>query len=183
MIDYNELVRLLRNDGVILCPSDTVASLSCSALSSKALDRIFEIKQRPAHKSVIVLVSSFTMLEAYVPHIPDAAYQLIETSDHPTTVVYPNVRNLPPLAIADDGSAGIRMVNDGFIKSLVDRLKHPIISTSANVSGAVTPVRITEVSDEISSKVDSIIDLPEFRERPSSIIKFNADNSFTIIRK
>ncbi len=181
--EMDKAVAVLRSGGVILCPSDTIASLSCDACNATAILKIFDIKQRPPQKSMIMLVSSITMLEAYVAHIPEAAYQIIEVSDTPTTIVYPNPRNLPKELLAEDGSLGIRVVNIGFIKSIIDRFRKPIVSTSANLSGKPAPIRVSETELLISQSVDMVIDLDEFLTKPSSIIKFNSDDSFRIIRK
>ena len=178
-----QAVEVLRNGGVILCPSDTIASLSCDANDIQAVQRIFEIKGRPSSKSPIVLVSSFTMLEAYVPVIPEAAYQLMELNDRPTTIVYPQVRNLPKEICAEDGSVGIRLVASGFMHELIQRFRKPIVSTSANLSGHNPAVRVQTVDLSISQKVDLIIDIEEYLDQASSIIKFNKDQSFKIIRK
>jgi L-threonylcarbamoyladenylate synthase len=176
-------VESLRNGGVILCPSDTIASLSCDVTNLEALKRIYEIKQRPESKSPIVLVSSLNMLEAYVSDIPEAAYQIMEATDRPTTIVYSSIRNLPKEVMAEDGSVGIRLVSGGFIKELIDRFRKPIISTSANLSGDKPAVRVADVNPIISESVDLCIEIDEFSEIPSSVIKFGRDHSFKIIRK
>lgn len=181
--EYDTAVQVLRSGGVVLCPSDTIASLSCDACNPEAIQRIYDIKKRPKHKSMIVLVSSITMLEAYVPRIADAAYQIIEVSDTPTTIVYPNPRNLPKELLAEDGSLGIRVVQHGFVKTLIDRFRKPIVSTSANTSGQTAPIRVKDADPLISQNVDLVIDIDEYLNSPSSIIKFNSDDSFVIIRK
>ncbi|HAW19320.1 MAG TPA: threonylcarbamoyl-AMP synthase [Flavobacteriales bacterium] len=176
-------VETLRNGGVILCPSDTIASLSCDASDIQALKRIYKIKQRPDSKSPIVLVSSLTMLEAYVSDIPEAAYQIMEATEKPTTIIYSSVRNLPKEVMAEDGSVGIRHVSGGFIKDPIDRFRRPIISTSANESGDKSAVRVSDVDPIISKSVDLRIEIDEYLYEPSSVIKFNRDHSFKIIRK
>jgi L-threonylcarbamoyladenylate synthase len=178
-----EGVENLRAGRVILCPSDTIASLSCDAGNVEAIKRIFSIKQRPSDKSLIVLVSSFTMLEGLVEHIPEAAYQWMEITDSPLTIVYSKVRNLPIDALSEDDTLAIRLVSGGFIKELIDRYRRPIVSTSANLSGKPAPVKVSEADPLISRAVDYVIDLPEFLAKPSSVVKFNSDGSFKIIRK
>ncbi|MEZ4721882.1 MAG: L-threonylcarbamoyladenylate synthase [Flavobacteriales bacterium] len=179
----SESINALRSGGVILCPSDTIASLSCDAARPDAIERIFEIKARPSEKRMIILVSSVTMLEGYVQDIPDSAYQLIDLSDDPLTIVYPSAKMLPEICRAEDGSVGIRVAKDGFIKTLIERFRKPIISTSANISGQDAPLKVSDVVSEVKKQVDLVVDLEEYREKPSSIVKFNSDGSFKIIRK
>lgn len=176
-------VDTLRQGGVILCPTDTIAGLSCDATNVTAIQRIFDIKQRPAEKSMILLVSNITMLEAYVPYIPEAAYQLMEVTEDPLTLIYPQARNLPDEAIAADGSVAIRCVRSGFVLDLVKQFRKPIVSTSANVSGVPAPRSVSEADPLISQTVDLVVDLNENRTKASSIIKFHVDGSFRIIRK
>ena len=172
----------LRHNGVVLCPSDTIASLSCLATSEQAMSRIQEIKQRPEDKRFIVLVSNYTMLEGLVRNIPEAAYQLMEVSEKPVTMIYPEARNLPESLKAPDGSIGIRVVHGGFITRLINRLRQPILSTSANISGQQAPIRIAEVDPIISQAVDLVVPIEEFKTQPSSIIKFEKDGSFKLVR-
>lgn len=181
--DVKAAVDTLRNGGVILCPTDTIAGLSCDALRPEAIQRIFEIKQRPPQKSVILLVSSITMLEGYVESIPEAAYQLLEVTEDPMTIIYPKAVNLPPEAYAPEGSVAIRLVKSGFIYDMVERFRRPVVSTSANISGQPAPRMTHEADPLISQAVDLVVDSAEARSKASSIIKFEADSSFRIIRK
>lgn len=177
-------VTILRNGGVLLCPTDTIAGLSCDATNEAAIDRIFQIKERPAEKSLIILVSGVTMLEGYVQDIPDAAYQLLEVADQPLTIVYPAGRNLPATAMAADGSVAIRLVRTGFVADLVQRFRKPIVSTSANISGREAPKAVNQADPLILQQVDLVVDLGEAgANKASSIIKFDRNGSFRIIRK
>lgn len=130
-----------------------------------------------------MLVASITMLEAYVEDIPDAAYQLLEVSDNPVTIVYPSVRNLPEALKAKDGSLGIRVVQDGFTQRLIQRFRRPIVSTSANISGTPAPATRHEVVNEIVDAVDHVIPVDGTGNKASSIIQFQPDHSFKILRK
>lgn len=177
-------VTILRSGGVVLCPTDTIAGLSCDATNAAAIERIFRIKERPAEKSLIILVSGVTMLEGYVQNIPDGAYQLLEVTEEPLTIVYPAGRNLPASVMATDGSVAIRVVKTGFIADLVQRFRKPVVSTSANISGQDAPKAVSQADPLILPQVDLVVDLGESgTNKASGIIKFDRNGSFRIIRK
>ena len=92
MTDYREDIRAavaaLRKGGIILYPTDTVWGIGCDATNPDAVRRVFEIKRRADAKALITLVGSLAQLERTVSGIPEVAYQLIEFSDRPLTIVY-----------------------------------------------------------------------------------------------
>lgn len=170
---------------VILYPTDTVWGLGCDATNEEAVSRVFKIKQRLDSKALIVLVDSVMKLEGYVVNMPEVAYDLIEVSDKPLTIIYDEVRHLAPNLVAQDGSVAIRVTHEAFSQYLCQRFKRPIVSTSANISGQPTPRCFAEISDEIKASVDYVV---PFRQddltpsQPSSIIKLGMTGEIKIIR-
>ena len=177
-------------------PTDTVWGIGCDATNAEAVARIYALKQREDSKSMLVLLDSAAKLNYYITDIPEAADMLLglmdegvkglmDESQKPLTIIYPNARNLAPNLIAEDGSIGIRITNEAFSKALCAQLKHPIVSTSANISGHPTARFFAEIEQEILDGSDYIC---HFRRdddcpaEPSSIIKINSDGSFKIIR-
>jgi L-threonylcarbamoyladenylate synthase len=184
--DIRSCVKVLRDGGVILYPTDTIWGLGCDASSESAVERIFKIKERQESKSLIILVNSNTMLERYIREMPDAAAQIIEVTDTPVTIIYPACRNLAPAVIADDGSAGIRITNDDFCSELITRFRKPVVSTSANKSGVTSPSFFDEISEEIISSADYVVRYrQEDRQKrtPSPVIKVEINGEIKIIRK
>jgi len=194
--DLQEALRVLRAGGIIVYPTDTVWGIGCDATNAEAVARIYALKQREDSKSMLVLLDSAAKLNYYIADIPEAADMLLglmdegvnglmDESQKPLTIIYPNARNLAPNLIAEDGSIGIRITNEAFSKALCAQLKHPIVSTSANISGHPTARFFAEIEQEILDGSDYIC---HFRRdddcpaEPSSIIKINSDGSFKIIR-
>ena len=182
-----EAVKVLRAGGVILYPTDTVWGLGCDATNPEAVARIFEIKRREEAKSLVLLSSDLDMVAYYIKEIPSIAIDLVEVNDAPMTIIYPGAQKLAPAAVAEDGSVGIRIpCKDIFCRRLVRRLRKPLVSTSANVSGEPTPGNFNEISPEISAAVDYIV--PRcFEEgatgRASQIIKLGLGGEVKIIRE
>ena len=190
--DLQEALRVLRNGGVIVYPTDTVWGIGCDATNAEAIKRIYALKQREDSKSMLVLLDSPAKLNYYIADIPDAAWQLLDCSNDandemmkPLTIIYPGARNLAPNLIAEDGSIGIRITNEAFSKALCEQLRHPIVSTSANISGHPSAPFFAEIEQAILDGADYVC---RFRREddcphePSSIIKINSDGSFKIIR-
>ena len=193
--DLQEALRVLRNGGIIVYPTDTVWGIGCDATNAEAVKRIYALKQREDSKSMLVLLDSPAKLNYYVSDIPDAAWALLDCCNDandandgmmkPLTIIYPGARNMAANLIAEDGSIGIRITNEPFSKALCEQLRHPIVSTSANISGHPSAPFFAQIEQAILDGADYVC---RFRREddcphePSSIIKINADNSFQIIR-
>ncbi len=85
--DIRQAVKVLREGGVILYPTDTVWGLGCDATNSEAVRRIYDIKRRDDRKALICLVDSDARLQRYVRDVPDVAWQLLDAAVKPTTVI------------------------------------------------------------------------------------------------
>lgn len=197
----NDALKVLKEGGVILYPTDTVWGIGCDATNEKAVAKVFGIKKRSEAKSLVLLASDLDMVAKYVKEIPSIAIDLVEVNDAPMTIIYPEAQYLAPNAVAEDGSVGIRIpyVEEGpdprvkpeitggasFCRELVRRLRRPLVSTSANVSGEPTPHNFKEISDEIRKAVDYVV--PKSLEdgatgRASQIIKLGVGGEVRIIR-
>lgn len=184
--DIKQAINVLNNGGVILYPTDTIWGVGCDATNEKAVEKVYKIKKRIETKSMLVLIDSPVKLNAYVSEIPDMAWDLIELSEKPLTIIYPEAKNLAKNLVGEDKSIGIRITNEKFSKSLCERFRKPIVSTSANLSGEKSPAFFNDISEEIKSAVDYIVN---FRQndmtpsKPSSIIKLGIGNIIEVIRE
>ena len=183
--DIRRAVEVMNKGGVILYPTDTIWGLGCDATNADAVRRIYEIKQRTDAKALISLVDSETKVQFYVKEVPEVAWDVMELSERPMTVVFDGGRNLAPNLLAEDGSVAIRITKEAFSKELCMRMKRAVVSTSANISGQPAPRCFAEISEEIKGAVDYICtsrqDEPP-TQTASSIIKLGAGGEVTIIR-
>ena len=183
--DLKSAVRILNEGGVILYPTDTIWGIGCDATNKEAVDRIFRIKNRADSKSLIILVNGFVMLERYVNSVPEVAASILEVADKPLTIIYPEGKNLAEGICSEDGSVGIRLCEESFCNELITRFRKPIVSTSANLSGGISPFTFKEIDEKIINSVDYVV---KYRQKdikkypPSSIIKVDNDGSLKIIR-
>ena len=209
-----EAVEILRKGGVILYPTDTVWGIGCDATNEAAVARVFEIKRRSEAKSLVLLACDLDMVAKYIKQIPSIAIDLVEVNDAPMTIIYPGAQYLAPNAVAADGSVGIRiplvseeeagsthpsfagltgespakrtdLTAGAFCRELVRRLRRPLVSTSANISGEPTPASFAEISEEIKAAVDYVVPKPfgaGASGRSSQIIKLGLDGEVQILR-
>lgn len=179
------IVPLLRENGVILHATDTVWGLAASAFSKEGINKIYDIKNRDRSKPLLLLVSDLSMLKAYIEDIHPRIETLLSYHTRPLTVIYDNVINIPDHALAPDGTVGIRIVKDEFCRSLIKALGHPIVSTSANISGEQIPEKLDEISVKIKNAVDHIADHRSDESliaEPSVIIRYNHKGHIDFIR-
>lgn len=183
--DIRKAVETMRDGGVILYPTDTVWGLGCDATNSKAVRKIYEIKQRAESKSMLVLVDSEGMLERTVRDIPEVAWQLLEAAVDPLTIIYDHPHGVAPELLAEDGSLGIRITSERYSETLCRRLRGPIVSTSANISGKKAPALFSEIAQEILDSVDYVAHWrreDSVRPNPSNIIKVSSGGLVKVIR-
>jgi L-threonylcarbamoyladenylate synthase len=183
--DIEAALDVLFKGGTILYPTDTIWGIGCDATNEKAVKRIYEIKKREDKEGMLVLLGSPDRLDRYVD-VPDVAWNLIDITDKPLTIIYPGAKNLAPNLLASDGTVGIRIVKDSFCEKLIQQFKKPVVSTSANISGKKSPRIFSEISREIINSVDYVVkhrqdDLK--RTKPSGIIKLGLNGEVKVVRE
>jgi L-threonylcarbamoyladenylate synthase len=184
--EAKKCVEIMRKGGVILYPTDTVWGIGCDATNAAAVQRVFEIKKRADSKAMLLLVDSADRLARYVANVPSVAWDLIELTTKPLTIIYDGARNLAPNLVAEDGSVGIRVTSELFSKELCFRFQKAVVSTSANISGEPAPENFGEISEEIISAVDYVVNYRQQEKghaKSSSIIKLASNGTVSIIRE
>ena len=183
--EIQSCLKILRSGGTILYPTDTIWGIGCDATNSTAVAKIYQLKQRMERKSLIILLDDANKLNHYASKIPEIAWDLIKNVDTPLTIIYQEAKNLADNVIAEDGSIAIRIVRNDFCRELIHAFGKPIVSTSANISGATSPQTFRNIIQEIIQGVDYVVDesLDQIHElKPSRIIKLNQNGEFHIVR-
>ncbi len=179
------LIDTLKAGGTILYPTDTIWGIGCDATNVEAIEKIFEIKKREKTKSVIILVESEKRLQDLV-EVPEMAWDIMDLSEKPVTIVYDSPKGLPKELLAADGSIGIRLVKDPYLKKLIGKLNQPLVSTSANLSGEKSPMKFSDISSEIINSVDAVAEenhdkVSEYSG--SSVIRMWTDGRVKVLRE
>lgn len=183
--DINECCRVLEEGGMILYPTDTIWGIGCDATNETAVKKIYDLKKRPDQKSMIILVAAAKDILKYVENPDERIFDYLEKSGRPTTVIYNHAKNLAGNLISSDGTIAIRIVKDEFCRQLITQFKRPIVSTSANLSGASFPANFQDIDPVIKNGVDHIVQHRQndiMASQPSSIIKLNKEGNIEILR-
>ena len=183
--EIHQAFQVIQNGGIILYPTDTVWGIGCDASNEEAVQKIYALKKREESKSMIVLLNGEKMMYTVFKDIPEVAWQLLDLAEKPTTLILDKPRNVAKNIIAEDNSLAIRIVKEPFCFKLMERMKRPLVSTSANISGDFTPKSFKEISPEIIKGVDYVVNLhrEKIAGKPSTIIKLTNDSQVKVIRK
>ncbi len=175
---------ILKNQQILLYPTDTVWGIGCDATSEEAVSKIFKIKQRSESKSLIILVDGIEMLQKYVPEIPMTLIDLVKKTSNPTTIIYNNPKGLANNVVASDNTVAVRIVQNEFCRKLISAFGKPIVSTSANSSGDTTPKSFKEINQSILDSVDYVVDLQreEVNDKSSTILKVDNNGKVIVLR-
>ena len=184
-IEIHNAYEVTKNGGIILYPTDTVWGIGCDASNEEAVAKIYALKQREESKSMICLMNGEKMMYHVFAKIPEVAWEILDHSERPTTLILDQPKNVAKNIIAEDNTLGIRIVKDPFCFKLMERMKRPLVSTSANISGNATPMNFKEISPEIIKGVDYVVNLHHDKvcKKPSAIIKLTLDSQVKVIRK
>ena len=177
-----EALQCLKSGNVILLQTDTLWGLSCDATNENAVEAVIDLKHRPENKSMIILVSDKKMLEKYavIPKGIDV--------DHLWGIsIVLNHRENSGLSsqIVRDNTICARIPDSPFLVDLVKEFGKPIVSTSANISGAEQPKTLDSIEPSIRDEVCAAVDNPENKEAnqlPSSIIDLSKDGKLKMVR-
>ena len=183
--DIVHCLETLRTGGIILYPTDSIWGIGCDATNPAAIEKIFRLKQRPASRSMIVLLADPRDINRYTSRPEPYISEYLEKTARPTTVIYEGALGLAENLIGEDGSVAIRIVREDFCRHLIKRFRKPIVSTSANISGQDAPQNFAGILPEIKAGVNYIV---KYRQndntvaRPSALIRFNSQGEPVVLR-
>ncbi len=184
--DIKKAFEVLVSGGLILYPTDTIWGIGCDATNEEAVHRVYELKRRVDSKALITLLDNPIKLDYYIDEVPSVAWDLIELSEKPLTIIYDGARNVAPNLMAEDGSLAIRITKEKFSQELCKRFRKALVSTSANISGEPAPANFDDISEEIKDGVDYIVKYRQddtSKSKASSIIKLGKTGQVKIIRE
>lgn len=183
--NLEKALEILKNGGIILYPSDTGWSIGCDATHPEAIQKVKQLKGKEMAQPLIILVESERRLQDLV-EVPETAWEIIDLTDKPITLIYEDSKNLPAEILAEDGSIGIRLVKDDFCKKLIGKLNKPLVCTSARWKGEKRPLKFSDIPQQLLDAVDYVVE--ENREKTaqyvtSSLIKIWKDSRVKVLRE
>ena len=182
--EIEKCCEILKKGGLILYPTDTIWGIGCDGRNEDAVKKVYDLKQRVDSKSMIVLLDRDARLHQFVTDVPEVAWDVLDAAERPMTIIYPAAKGLPDNLVAKDGSIAIRIPKPSFCNALVHKFRHPIVSTSANISGEPSPKRFGDIDRRIFDGVDYIVNLDHDKQggKSSSILKIALNGEIEIIR-
>ena len=183
--EIHKAFEIIQNGGIILYPTDTIWGIGCDATNLEAVSKIYALKKRTEKLGLVCILNGEKMMYNVFKDIPEVAWQIIDLSENPTTLVLDNPRNVAANLITNDKSLGIRIVKEPFCFKLLERLKKPMVATAASISGQPTPIAFKDISPEIIKGVDYVVNLnrDKLAGKPSTIIKLTTDSQVKVLRK
>ncbi len=180
----NLTIKILKSNGLVIFPSDTVYGLLCNAESEKAVRKLIEFKNRPPGKATSVFCNN-NLLDQLVAINNKQSAIIEQIFPGPFTVILPSKHKVVNLLESEKGSLGIRMPVYRYIETLISQFKKPITATSANLAGRSPHYSINTLLNELSDKQKSLIDLivdagtlP--RNKPSTVVDLTESNVKTL---
>jgi L-threonylcarbamoyladenylate synthase len=152
-------IAILKNGGVVAFPTDTVYCLSAKYNSIPALERIYEIKQRPRQLALPIIVSSISQIEVVVDHIPALALPFIEKyMPGAITLIMPRNKTVSDIITSGKDTVAVRIPQHQMTIDIIEGVGTPLVGTSANTSGELSNITADNVFKQIGDKVDLVID-------------------------
>ncbi len=166
-----EIADVLNKGGIIIYPTDTVYGIGCLINFPNSIEKVFEIKQRPKTNPVLIMVRDLEMLKEYAEFNPEEEKIIIKNIKKPVSFVIQTKKGKIPGIVNNDGNTvGVRFPNSRFLKKLFKEIQHPLITTSANISGDPFPRKFKEIDKKILDKVNLAVKGRNLSGKPSKLI-------------
>ncbi len=181
--ELNEVIEILKNDGIIIFPTETVYGIGGNALSNEVIDRVYEAKKRPREKAVNIMVSNINEIKKYADITCELEQKIIEKCmPGPITLILKKKENFGDYFTADNDTIGVRIPDNKIINSILDKIDFPIIAPSANISGQPSGIDVNGIIDDFRDSVDAIIDGGQAKLGLGSTIIKVIDGEINILR-
>ncbi|MCE1228043.1 MAG: threonylcarbamoyl-AMP synthase [Firmicutes bacterium] len=164
------IAELLRKDGVIAYPTDTLYGLGCLVSRKKAVDRIQEIKGRDAKKPMSILCADLSMLGRYTQPLETATFRLLKQMfPGPYTAVLPASREVPR-HLQNKQTVGLRIPDHTFCHAITALVGEPILTTSCNRAGEEPLSNSWEIDEEMGHLLDLVVDCGDPAGQASTVV-------------
>ncbi len=154
-----EIIEILKKGGVIIFPTDTVYGMGADVKNEEAVNKVYQIKNRPKDKPLILFIEKKEKILNLIQKIPFSAQKLINDFwPGPLTLIFKASLSAPQSVVSKEEKIGIRLSAHKIPCEIIKESKILLATTSANVSGQHPSLKIEEISENLKKKVDLIID-------------------------
>lgn len=181
-----QAAQLIANGGVVAFPTETFYGLAALATDYQAIDKLYQLKKRPAQKSLSILIADLAELDDWIETIPNQALPLAARFwPGPLTLIFPAAKHLPTNLTAGTGKIGVRISSHPVAQALVREVGGAITATSANRSNSPNCRSASEVITQLGSDLEAILDagltpggkvstIADVTTRPPKILRIGA---------
>jgi L-threonylcarbamoyladenylate synthase len=152
-------VSILKKGGIVAYPTDTVYGLGASAEIKEAVEKIYQVKDRPRDMALPLLLAETSWISEVAVSVPEIAWSLVEAfMPGALTLVLTKSDIVPDIISSGSDTIAVRIPAHPVAIALIAGLGTPLVGTSANLSGKPSPLTAEEVYSQLGNSVDLIID-------------------------
>lgn len=153
-----QIVECLQQGGVIVYPTDTTYGIGCDIFNRKGVKKIFQIKKRDSKKPFSFICNDLAEISNYA-QVSNFAFKVMKRHlPGPYTFVLDATKIVPDSLSTKQKTVGVRIPDNAICHAIVKELGHPLVTTSANISGEETPQDPQDINDQLGSMVDFVVD-------------------------
>jgi len=177
-----QAVAVLADGGVIAYPTDTTYGIGCDIKNTRAIERIYRLKSKSRKDTLSFICADLSHLADYAV-VSTAGFRLMKrTLPGPYTFVLRATKEPPRALQTKQKTVGIRVPDHPIPLELVRMLGHPIVNTTANISGEVPFTHPEDILDAFGNSIDLIIDGGDIKGDLSTVVQVQ-DSEITILRE
>ena len=177
-----QVVDCLRQGGVIIYPTDTTYGIGCDIFNRKGVKKIFQIKQRDGRKPFSFICSDLAEISRYA-QVSNFAFKIMKRHlPGAYTFILEATKIVPDSLSTRQKTVGVRIPENAICQAIVRELGHPLVTTSANISGEQTPEDPYEINDLMGRVVDMVIDGGISMREASTVISL-LDDGIEVLRE
>ena len=182
--ELNRTVQVLKGGGIVIFPTETVYGIVANAFDKKAVEKIYEVKNRPGEKPLSIMVSGIDEIEKYAIISNNIERKIIESfMPGPITVILKKKPGVFDYISSGKDTIGVRIPDNKIVLEILKKLQLPIVAPSANISGLPSGVDLKDILKDFYGKVDVCIDGGKAKLGEASTIVEVADGKTVILRQ
>lgn len=167
----SDIINTLKDGKLVIMPTDTIYGIIGDATNEDVINKVYEVKERPHDKPLLILVSNFSMLHELVTEIPKETEKIINKFwPGPLTILFKKSSKVSDALTANSALVAIRMPNDKRLLNIMNHLNRPLISTSANISSHDAITNPNQLEEKMKEKIDLIVDEGTVNNEASTLI-------------
>lgn len=183
--ELDEVVDIIKRDGIVVFPTETVYGIGGNALSENVIKNIYNIKKRPQEKALNILVKNKEEIKKYAYISNELEEEIIDKfMPGPITIILKKRKSqIPDLLTGNNDTIGIRIPDNDIVKKILEKCNLPIAAPSANISGKPSSIKLEDIKPDFDGKVDAFIDGGKCKQNISSTIVKVIDGNIKILRE